>query len=196
MGPNPLGLRVAVVCSSNMNRSMEAHARLSKKGFNVLSFGTGDKIKLPGPSLNQPNVYEFGTTYGEIWMDLVRKDEDMYKQNGILHMLERNKQIKPAPERLQDSDQQFDVILTAEERVFDQVLEHFEARGCGEEAIVHVINMDIQDNQEEATIGAFFFHELVQQFSESRDLDNEIDELLQDFEIKCKRPLLHSVLFY
>ena len=53
-------------------RSMEAHARLKKKGFNVRSFGTGDKIKLPGPSLNQPNVYEFGTSYEEIHSDLAR----------------------------------------------------------------------------------------------------------------------------
>ena len=53
-----------------------------------------------------------------------------------------------------------------------------------------------QDNQEEATIGAFLFHELMQRVSESEDLDNEIDEILQDFEIKCKRPILHSVLFY
>ena len=82
------------------------------------------------------------------------------------------------------------------------------------EAVVHVVNMDIQDNQEEATIGAFLFHELMQLLEESSDLDNEIDEilqvdiidiiflftfsnlLLQDFEVKCKRPLLHSLLFY
>ena len=51
---------------------MEAHARLKKKGFNVRSFGTGDKIKLPGPSANQPNVYDFGTTYEEIHADLAR----------------------------------------------------------------------------------------------------------------------------
>ena len=78
--------------------------------------------------------------------------------------------------------------------------------------IVHVVNIDIQvgkdlfllllthvgsqDNQEEATIGAFLFHELMQRVSESEDLDNEIDEILQDFEIKCKRAILHSVLFY
>ena len=34
-----------------------------------------------------------------------------------------------------------------------------------------------QDNQEEATIGAFLFHELMQQVSESGHLDNEIDEI-------------------
>ena len=133
-----------MVCSSNMNRSMEAHARLQKKGFNVLSFGTGDKIKLPGPSVTQPNVYEFGTSYEEIYQDLAKKDKVMYKQNGILHMLDRNRIIKPRPDRLQDSEKQFDVIMTAEERVYDQVLEHFEQRGSKEDQMVHVINMDIQ----------------------------------------------------
>jgi len=196
MNNNSSQLRLAVVCSSNMNRSMEAHARLQKKGYNVLSFGTGDKIKLPGPSVTQPNVYEFGTSYEEIYQDLAKKDKVMYKQNGILHMLDRNRIIKPRPDRLQDSEKQFDVIMTAEERVYDQVLEHFEQRGSQDDQLVHVINMDIQDNQEEATIGAFLFHELVQMFTGSLDLDNEIDELLQDFEMKCKRPILHSVLFY
>ena len=196
MPEDPLQLRIAVCCSSNMNRSMEAHARLHKKGFNVFSFGTGDKVKLPGPSINQPNVYEFGTSYDEIYQDLAKKDKSMYKQNGILHMLDRNRMIKPGPERFQDCSKQFDVIVTAEERVYDQVLEHFgQSEGeVGEP--VHVINVDIQDNQEEATIGAFLFHELVQTLVQSQDLDNEIDELLQDFESKCKRQILHSVLFY
>jgi len=184
------------VCSSNMNRSMEAHARLKKKGFNVRSFGTGDKIKLPGPSANQPNVYDFGTTYEEIHADLARKDKTMYKQNGILHMLDRNRMIKERPERLQDTDEKFDVIITAEERVYDQVLDHFSNNGSKEDVMVHLINIDIQDNQEEATIGAFLFHEVSQLLIESPDLDNEIDELLQDFEAKCNRAVLHSVLFY
>ena len=61
---------------------------------------------------------------------------------------------------------------------------------------VYLRGITTQDNQEEATIGAFLFHELMQRVSESGDLDNEIDEILQDFEIKCKRSILHSVLFY
>jgi len=189
-------LRIAVSCSSNMNRSMEAHGFLKKKGYNVQSFGTGDKVKLPGPTAAQPNVYDFGTTYDEIYADLTQKDQSLYTQNGILHMLDRNRRIKRMPERLQDSAHQFDVIMTAEERVFDQVLEYFESRPSTEDVIVHVINIDIQDNHEEATIGAFLFHELVQVFATSQDLDNEIDEVLQDFELKCNRPILHSVLFY
>lgn len=46
-----------------------------------------------------------------------------YTQNGILHMLDRNRRIKPRPERFQDSTKQFDVIFTAEERIYDAVVE-------------------------------------------------------------------------
>ena len=47
---------------------------LSKKGFKVQSFGTGSVIKLPGMSADQPNVYQFGTTYNEMYQDLVEKE--------------------------------------------------------------------------------------------------------------------------
>lgn len=46
-----------------------------------------------------------------------------YTQNGILHMLDRNKRIKPRPERFQNCRDLFDLILTCEERVYDQVVE-------------------------------------------------------------------------
>nr|CAG4645832.1 EOG090X0E4R [Lynceus sp. MCZ IZ 141354] len=189
-------LRVAVTCSSNMNRSMEAHAFLSKKGFNVQSFGTGDKVKLPGSAPDKPNVYEFGTPYEEIYDDLLRKDKELYTRNGILHMIDRNKRIKHCPERFQDSKVEFDIVLTAEERVYDQVIEAFEAKQNDGTSPVHVINIDIQDNHEEATIGAFLMCELVTMLADSDDLDNDIDELLQDFEAKCQRTILHCVQFY
>ena len=46
-----------------------------------------------------------------------------YTQNGILHMLDRNKRIKAMPERFQDTTKEFDVIFTAEERIYDAVVE-------------------------------------------------------------------------
>lgn len=189
-------LKLAVVCSSNMNRSMEAHAFLAKKGFTVDSYGTGDKVKLPGPSADRPNVYDFGTSYEFILADLSKKDKTLYTQNGILHMLDRNRRIKRGPQRLQDSKETYDIILTAEERVYDQALEYFDNKGSVNNQPVHVVNMDIQDNHEEATIGAFLFHELVEIFADADDLDDDMDDIIASFENKCKRPILHTVAFY
>lgn len=38
-------------------------------------------------------------------------------------MLDRNRRIKSCPERFQSCYEQFDVIFTVEERVYDQVVE-------------------------------------------------------------------------
>ena len=57
---------------------MESHSVLSKRNFLVSSYGTGEKIKIPGKSSREPNVYPFGTTYEEIHKDLVSKDKQLY----------------------------------------------------------------------------------------------------------------------
>uniref|UniRef100_UPI00358DE9DA RNA polymerase II subunit A C-terminal domain phosphatase SSU72-like n=1 Tax=Myxine glutinosa TaxID=7769 RepID=UPI00358DE9DA len=189
-------LRVAVVCSSNQNRSMETHSILSKKGFCVRSFGTGTHVKLPGPSPDKPNIYDFKTTYEQMYHDLESKDKELYTQNGILHMLERNRRLKPRPERFQCCSDHFDVIVTCEERVYDQVVEELHARDEITSQSVHVINADIQDNHEDATLGAFLICEICQCIQYMDDIDDEMDELLQDFEDHCGKPLLHTVCFY
>jgi hypothetical protein len=56
-------VRFAVVCSSNMNRSMEAHAFLQKKGYDIHSYGTGEKIKIPGRRL-QRLILSHSFTFG------------------------------------------------------------------------------------------------------------------------------------
>ncbi|CAI5782836.1 RNA polymerase II subunit A C-terminal domain phosphatase SSU72 [Podarcis lilfordi] len=134
----------------------------SKRGFIVRSFGTGTHVKLPGPAPDKPNVYDFKTTYDQMYNDLLRKDKELYTQNGILHMLDRNKRIKPRPERFQNCKDVFDLILTCEERVYDQVVEDLNSREQETCQPVHVINVDIQDNHEEATLGAFLICELCQ----------------------------------
>ncbi|GFG28621.1 hypothetical protein Cfor_05663 [Coptotermes formosanus] len=224
--PTTSSLRVAVICSSIAKVITQVNRRVrftvsdivnsffcSKQGFHVKSYGTGDKVKLPGPAPDKPNCYEFGITYDEIYQDLLAKDKTLYPfqqdlkyefntehcfstPNGLLHMLDRNKRIKPRPERFQAARDKFDILVTCEERVYDQVIEALESRTPTDNSSVHVINIDIQDNHEEATLGAFLICELMTLLSESDDLDNDIDELLHDFELKCERPILHCVLFY
>ncbi|XP_038895502.1 RNA polymerase II subunit A C-terminal domain phosphatase SSU72 isoform X2 [Benincasa hispida] len=169
--------RYAMVCSSNQNRSMEAHSILKNKGFNVSSYGTGAHVKLPGPSLREPNVYDFGTPYKHMFDDLRRKDPELYKRNGILPMLKRNAAVKTAPQRWQDNaaDGSFDVVFTFEEKVFDMVIE---------------------DNHEEAAIGARLIFDLCQELERTESWEDSIDDIVITFEKQQRRKLLYSISFY
>ena len=136
----------------------------------VGSFGVNGHVKLPGPTQQQPNVYNFGTPYEVIYNDLRSKDEGFYEQKGLLQvaalslracarrnmasydntghngdalasgmycplichepcvhvdlqMLRRNMSIKPAPQRWQDNQEPFDVVVVFEERLMDNLLE-------------------------------------------------------------------------
>ena len=167
-------LRFCTVCASNQNRSMEGHLRLAAANFPVISFGTGSLVRLPGPSISQPNVYPFNvTSYDTMYTELQEKDPRLYKQNGILNMLERNRGIKFGPERWQDwavgrprldkystdkgskgsESGVVDIVLTCEERCWDTVVDNLLDRGSPLNKPVHVINVDIKDNHEEALVG-------------------------------------------
>ncbi|KAJ5888382.1 hypothetical protein N7495_008423 [Penicillium taxi] len=168
-------LKFCTVCASNNNRSMEAHLRLSAAPYPVISFGTGSLVRLPGPSITQPNVYSFNTTsYNQMYEELHEKDDRLYRGNGILNMLDRNRNLKWGPERFQDwvpgmprvdhvskgdkgaigtEGGVVDVIFTCEERCWDAVVDDLMNKGSPLNRPVHVFNVDIKDNHEEALVG-------------------------------------------
>eukprot|EP00040_Diaphanoeca_grandis_P013403 m.67753 g.67753 ORF g.67753 m.67753 type:complete len:236 (+) comp23865_c0_seq1:948-1655(+) len=190
-------LKFAVVCSSNQNRSMEAHLFMARKGFLVESYGSGNQVKIPGPSIDKPNSYDFGKwTYDEIYNDLVDKDEELYRQNGMLKMVDRNRDIKSAPQRFQDEIEEFDVVVTCEARVFDQVVEGLEAREESSFKPVHVCNVEIKDTHESATLGALHIVDLCDKLEQVEDLDDAIDEVVAKFEENSGESVMHTVAFY
>ncbi|KAM4114397.1 hypothetical protein ACJW30_04G065700 [Castanea mollissima] len=190
--------RYAMVCSSNQNRSMEAHSLLKKQGFDVSSYGTGAHVKLPGPSLREPNVYDFGTPYKHMFEDLRRKDPELYKRNGILPMLKRNSSVKLAPQRWQENaaDGSFDVVFAFEEKVFDMVVEDLHSRDHALMKTVLVINLEVKDNHEEAAIGARLTLDLCQELESAESWEDSIDDIIAAFEKQQRRKLLYSISFY
>lgn len=182
-------MKICTVCASNNNRSMESHKQLRDAGYDVMSFGTGSAVRLPGPSINKPNVYEFGTPYEDIYQDLYNQEyRKLYESNGLIHMIDRNRHIKKAPEKWQTNSYagKFDLVITCEERCFDLVLDDLMNRlsvadydNNEVKQIVHIINVDIKDDNENAVIGAKGILKLVnmiQSYSEtsrSSDTDGE-----------------------
>ncbi|KAI8070707.1 RNA polymerase II subunit A C-terminal domain phosphatase SSU72 [Gongronella butleri] len=190
-------VKYAVICASNQNRSMEAHYVLNKHGFDVASFGTGTMVRLPGPAIDKPNIYPFGTPYDKVYQELKERDATLYTRNGLLNMLDRNRSVKDAPQKWHEQQDEFDVIITCEERCYDAVIEDLTARGQTHQSRTHVINVDIRDNHEDASIGGQAILNLVQKLDESIDIDADIGDIVEQFGKDYPNlPVLYSVNFF
>jgi RNA polymerase II subunit A C-terminal domain phosphatase SSU72 len=173
---------------------MEAHLQLAAANLPTISFGTGSLVRLPGPTIHQPNVYHFNsTTYKEIHQELATQNTPLYTANGLLNMLGRNLTIKGFPERFQDwvpgkprlehaKDQGsagteagvVDIVITCEERCFDAVLDDLHNKGGKLNRPVHVFNVDIKDNHEEALVGGKGILDLALSLNEAAGKERDI----------------------
>ncbi|CAG8485704.1 2022_t:CDS:2 [Paraglomus brasilianum] len=169
---------------------------VSKKGFKVASFGTGSAVRLPGQSIDKPNIYPFGTPYDHIYQDLQKKDFRLYSQNGLLDMLDRNRKIKRAPERWQDTTGFYDVIVTCEERCFDAVCEDLIGRGEERNLPVHIINVEIKDNHEDAMLGGKAILQLAEMVEKASNVDQDMQTILEKWKEKSKYSYLHCVAYF
>lgn len=189
---------------------------LSHAGMQVISGGTGSMVRLPGPTADQPNSYQFGTPYEVMYQDLLHKDSQLYTANGILAMLDRNRRVKRAPQQWRDLRQTADVVITCEEHCFDTVCEgkfrwpkaaertqtdepfppDLLARDGELNRSVHLINVEIRDSHQDALTGGRVILELAQAVEASPDLDQDIDQILADVSSRHPHKLLHNVLWY
>jgi len=155
----PSFLSFGVVCSSNINRSMEAHVVLGNAGITVESYGTGTQVRLPGRSAMEPRVFKFGGRYEDMYKDLAATDEDeaFFINNGVLGLCSRGAAVKAGPQRWQDTPNtlitKHDVVIAFEERIYDAVVEDLQTREPTVEfEPIHVICLDTKDNPHEAKI--------------------------------------------
>lgn len=203
-----LELKFCTVCAANNNRSMEAHRALKEAGYHVDLFGTGTMVRLPGPLIDRPNNYKFGTEYDVIYKELVAQDPKLYRENGLLQMLERNRRIKPAPQRWQDQKTvDFDIVFTCEDRCFEAVLEDLMQRAelVKKARPLHVINLEIKDDHANAVKGGQGILELAATFKaihqqqlagEDTLVSDRIVAVLSEWQEKHPElPLLYSVCY-
>ncbi|OWY91904.1 RNA polymerase II subunit A C-terminal domain phosphatase [Phytophthora megakarya] len=76
----------AMLCANNVNRSTEAHDHLHASGLRVCSFGAGNRVRFPGPSRDDPRIYEFFTPYETMYRELKAEIAELFKRNGVLSM--------------------------------------------------------------------------------------------------------------
>ena len=186
-------MKIAVCCAMNNNRSMEAHKILLESNVKVDSYGTSPQIKIPGETIDTPNIYQFGITYFEIYNDLFVKNEKFYERIGILKMLERNMKIKESPESYFLKQKNYDLVITAEEKCFVSIYDyHRSIRGDNK---LYLVNFDIKDTINDASSGALEIKDFVKYCIINKDpYEYRIANALEKIHVKYGKNNLFTVM--
>jgi RNA polymerase II subunit A C-terminal domain phosphatase SSU72 len=191
-------LRFAMICISNMNRSIGVHEKLLNAGFQVKSFGVGNKIKLPGLSKEKPILFPFGTTYEEIGNSLQKLDNELYTTRGLLKLCKRNKLIKKAPQRWQSEPKiNYDIVVTFEKYAFDKVIDKMEITCEFFAKPLLVLNVEVEDRIQDVETAKHQIQSLCEKFQNILEkLDENIKYVLETFKNETSRRVLYTICFY
>jgi len=77
-----------------------------------------------------------------------------------------------------------------------QFLADVEDRGAGEFRPTHLINLDTTDSHQEALNGANLTLQLIERVYKAEDWEDEITEILDEYERQHHKSVLHTVVFY
>jgi RNA polymerase II subunit A C-terminal domain phosphatase SSU72 len=180
----------------NQNRSMQVHELFQRRGIETRSYGTSTVIKLPGETITSPNLYDFSQSYREIYDDLCSKNEKFYRENGLLYLLERNMRIKERPENFFERREEFDLVITCEEKVFSSIFSHYSLIRPTGRSCFFMVNFDIRDTQADAIVGANEIYEFVAAILEHLEdgLEGAVEKALDTHHERKDIPLLFTVV--
>jgi RNA polymerase II subunit A C-terminal domain phosphatase SSU72 len=184
-------LNFGVVCSSNINRSMEAHLVLQNAGLRVSSYGTGSTVRLPGKTAMEPRIFKFGTPYKDIYGQLAAIDHEFFYRNKVLGLCQRGAAVKPSATRWQDAEdvRKHDVVICFEERIYDAVIEDLLGREPSPEfQPMHVICLDTKDNPHEAQIQGRVCLDLCWRLEHCEDLSKDAPDIIEECQ-KDREPI-------
>lgn len=207
-----MSIQVCTVCSSNMNRSMEAQKVLSQAGYKVDSFGTGSAVKIPGLTKEQPNIFPFGTPYKEMYDVLqeqernASQEESNYSKQGLYDMLTRNMKLKKAPENWQVQETlkllENEIIISCDEKCYELILEDCFKRGRRYEKPLLVINLDVEDYHANSIDAGKSILRLMQMYEELKHNNkgmlyyDNLDIMLGKWQMMYPHlPLLYSLIW-
>eukprot|EP00475_Leptophrys_vorax_P029293 TRINITY_DN42849_c0_g1_i1.p1 TRINITY_DN42849_c0_g1~~TRINITY_DN42849_c0_g1_i1.p1 ORF type:complete len:235 (-),score=43.59 TRINITY_DN42849_c0_g1_i1:28-732(-) len=205
-------ISVAMVCHSNVNRSMEAHDLAFRHGFQVSSYGAGSRVRLPGMTQDDPKVFEFGTPYHEMFKRLYEENFHFYSKNGMLQMLDRDRKVKFFPQRWQDETKRFDVVICFEQRVYELVIDDLQKRQFDDilenmssilthrprrKRSTHVVNIETVDNHRAAKVGSQYAVKFVELLYEKEEnWEDNLSAVLDTMEEITGAQVLHTLIMY
>ncbi|DBA02078.1 TPA: hypothetical protein N0F65_011145, partial [Lagenidium giganteum] len=179
----------AMICANNVNRSTEAHDLLHAAGLRVCSFGAGRQVCFPGRSRTTSRVFDFGTPYHEMYQTLLRDDEELFRKNGVLNLLERDMKTKTAPQRWQKLSNKellaIDVVVCLDYRIFLVVLDdlRMRLRLSFKKKRLHVICLEVNDTEEDARTGGRLALDLCQKINQLPDVSEPaVCDIVKQFE--------------